>query len=196
VTLLGHNNHTHSMHPLTSNKHINDRAKEGMEGRPRTNQEVAEPSGQRLGGSVILEEGLRVYVSNEGGDRRPLSFTQHGDLSWSNLLDPLGRSKESARHWNDKGWKVPIVFDVSLWWHVEGFLVVFDLVLQTEDVAVKPVFFELLLLGALLDGGCQPSGDVGGEGVVWMLNIAPGLQGWCEEREGMGPSQGCGTCPP
>jgi len=167
VVVVAESDHISVESPLWD---VREESEEGVEYGSRADQEVAEPSGQRLGGSVILDEGLGIYIGDEGGDGGSLGFSQHGDLSLSNFLDPLGGLKETSRCWDDKGWIVSIILHVPLRWGVKGFLVVINLVLQPEDAAVEAIFFKLVLFFVLLDGGCQAPSNIGGERVVRVLN--------------------------
>jgi len=157
--------------------YVRERMEEGMEGWPWSHKWVLEPSGQRLGGSVILDERFGVDVTEEGSNRGPLSFGEHGDLPLSDLFDPLGRLKKCTWPWNDEGWVIPIVFNVSFWGYIEGLLIVFDLVFQPKDAAVEAVLLNLMLLGVLVDSGCQPLGNVGGECVIGMFDEVEGGKG-------------------
>ena len=81
---------------------IREGAEEGMEGWSRAYEEIAEPSRQRLSGSVVLDEGLGVNVAEKGADRGSFSISEHGNLPLPNLLDPLGGLKKSSWPRNDE----------------------------------------------------------------------------------------------
>jgi len=117
--------------------HVRVALEESVEGGSQANQEVVEPSRQRLGGSVVLDEGFGVDIGDEGSGRGPLVVSEHGNLSLSDPFDPLGGPKGTVGCWDDQGWVVPVVLNVSFGGCVERLLVMFHPVLQPKDPTVK-----------------------------------------------------------
>jgi len=150
---------------------------EGMECRPWANQEIVEPSRQRLSGSVILDEGLCVNVGDEGSGGGPIIVGQHGNLSLSDLFDPLGRSKGTVGCWDDQGWVVPVILKIPLGGRIEHLFIVLHPVFQSKDATVETVFLELIFFLVLLHRGGQPFGNVSSEHIVGMLDEVEGCEG-------------------
>ena len=141
---------------------VADVALEVHEVAARPNKEGAEPGGEwfdRVFLAMPNRVSLRIQIDNVRGLIQALVRMEPSDAPVFQLLDPFCRLEDSFAQGDVEVRHPSLVLDVAVWGPFEDVFIMFDLVVESGDLFLEAVNFDVFMGIASGDGCEEPFGD-------------------------------------